>query len=280
MRVLVLGHNGMLGTDVMKVFDGHDLHGMSIEDVDITDFSDLKKKTGEINPDIMINCAAYTDVDGCETNTDTAFNVNAEGVKNIAGICSEAGIKLVHLSTDYVFDGNKETPYDEDDKTLPLSVYGASKLKGEEYLKGILDDHLILRVEWLFGRAGKNFVATMIRLSEEKDKLTVVNDQFGSPTYTYDVAKILNVMVDKNLSGTYHVSNRGFTSWYGFAKKIFELIKKPVIVEEISSSEFMRPAKRPSNSVFDLRKLEEATELKMPSWEDALTRYLSELNLI
>jgi dTDP-4-dehydrorhamnose reductase len=270
----------MLGNDVMEVYNGYDLYGLSIADVDITDYNDLEVKVSGISPDVIINCAAYTDVDGCETEIDTAFNVNAQGVKNISLICSNNGAKLLHISTDYVFDGGKETPYNENDKIGPVSIYGKSKLKGEEYIKEILKDYLIVRTEWLFGKNGKNFVTTMLKLSEKNKTLTVVDDQFGSPTYTKDLATILKVMVDKNLSGIYHASNSGNTSWNGFAKKIFDLTKKSVQVDGISSDEFKRPARRPNNSIFDLGKLYKDTQRKMPDWQDALKRYLKEIKFI
>jgi len=279
-RVLVLGHKGMLGNDVMQLFADCDLHGLDIDEVDITNYDDLNEKVTAISPEVIINCAAYTNVDGCETNRETAFDANAEGVKNIGKICRDNNIKLVHISTDYVFNGGKGSPYREDDETEPLSVYGESKLAGEEYLNELLDDHIIARTEWLYGKNGKNFVTTMLSLSENHDRLTVVNDQFGSPTYTKDLASIIKVMVDKSLSGTYHVSNSGDTTWHGFAKRIFELTGNNIPVDEVSSDKFIRPAKRPAYSVFDLTKLHSDTGSEMPNWEDALKRYLKEINLI
>ena len=280
MRVLVLGHTGMLGSDVMKVYDGYDIHGLSIGDFDIANYHDAKSKISEIAPDIVINCAAYTDVDRCETDTITAFAVNALGVKNIANVCREIKARLVHISTDYVFDGQETTPYKENHETAPICAYGNSKLEGEEFLKNILDEYLIVRTQWLFGRNGKNFVTTMLRLSDTLNEMKVVDEQFGSPTYTKDLASAIKVMLDKGLCGIYHVSNSDFTSWYGFAVKIFEYTKKDIQVSKISSDELKRAAKRPAYSVFNLSKLYKDTGIKMPAWEDGLYRYLEEKKLI
>ncbi len=280
MRLLVLGHNGMLGSDVMKLYDGHDLLGLSVEDVDITDFTDIQEKFTKIAPDVVINCAAYTDVDGCETNTGVAFAVNGDGVRNIARLCGAGGARLIHISTDYVFPGNKQSPYKEDDETAPISAYGRSKLAGEEHIKELIDDYAILRTQWLFGKNGKNFVTTMLRLAGERDKLTVVDDQVGSPTYTKDLAVAIKAVIDSGSKGIYHVSNSGNTSWYGFALKIFEYANIDVQVDAMTSDQLTRAAKRPMYSVFDLSKLKQDTGMEMPVWEDALKRYLNETGVV
>ncbi|HDP70188.1 MAG TPA: dTDP-4-dehydrorhamnose reductase, partial [Actinobacteria bacterium] len=212
----------MLGSDLVKVLSlptgrygsEHDIVGLSHRELDITNKKDVDICISNNKPDMVIHAAAYTDVDGCESNRDLAFKVNAEGAKNVASACRVIGSAMVYISTDYVFNGIKNAPYMEEDKTFSTNTYGESKLLGEEHVSSILKDYYIVRTSWLFGKNGKNFVETILRLAREKDELRIVNDQVGSPTYTFDLAKAIKVLISKRSFGCYHVSNQGFCSWY------------------------------------------------------------------
>jgi dTDP-4-dehydrorhamnose reductase len=223
---------------------------------------------------VVINCAAYTDVDGCESNRDAAMRVNGEGVANLAAVTGSIGAKLVQISTDYVFDGGKGTPYLEDDKTGPLSVYGQSKQLGEINAAGN-QNHLIVRTQWLYGINGKNFVETMLRLADEKDELSVVDDQIGSPTWTIDLSRAIIALIKKDCRGIYHAANAGFCSWNQFARAIFEETGKQVKVRPMSTSELNRPAVRPLYSTLDCNKLVNDTGFAPQPWRDALKAYLA-----
>ena len=251
---------------------------------DITDKRDVATIIAKVSPDIVIHCAAWTDVDGCELNSKKAYKVNSDGARNIALACKEAGAVLVYISTDFVFDGKKRIPYREEDKTNPLSVYGESKLKGEKFVKKILDEHYILRTSWLYGKFGKNFVDTIAAKGKSDSSLRVVRDQVGSPTYTKYLAKAIHALLDKHFSqyaihntqyDTYHVSNFGAVSWYDYAREILKLVRCAAKVTPITSAELARPAKRPAMSVMDNSKFTKFTGYKMPSWKTALKEYLS-----
>lgn len=271
--ILVVGANGMLGHDLMEVLPG-EVRGIDLPDIDITSPESVQKILYSLKPRVVVNCAAYTDVDGCETNREIAMQVNGEGPAFLAMTCREIGAKLVQVSTDYVFDGGKGSPYLEDDSTGPLGVYGDSKLAGEMNAR-FVPDHLIVRTQWLYGLHGKNFVETMLRLAAEKDELSVVDDQIGSPTWTVDLARAISVLIDKGCSGTYHAANSGYCSWNEFAGAIFAESGLTVRVNPLSTEQLGRPARRPLYSTLDCGKLARDAGFQLRAWRDALKQYLS-----
>jgi dTDP-4-dehydrorhamnose reductase len=270
--ILVIGANGMLGRDVMALI-GPAARGVDIDEIDITSLESTERVIRTLKPETVINCAAYTDVDGCETNVETAMQVNGEGVAHLALATREIGARLVHVSTDYVFDGSKGSPYVEDDAPCPLGVYGESKLAGE-LNAGFNPDHLIVRTQWLFGLHGKNFVETMLRLAVEKDEIAVVDDQVGSPTWTVDLAHAVLALLKSGHRGIYHAANAGFCSWNGFAQAIFEEAGLPVKVRGMTTDELNRPARRPLYSTLDCSKLEQDAGFRLQPWRSALKTYL------
>lgn len=270
--ILVVGANGMLGHDLIDLLGARG-HGIDIEDIDITDLASVLTVIGELKPEVVINCAAYTDVDGCESNTEKAMAVNGEGVGYLAMACRDLGSLLVQVSTDYVFDGGKGTPYLEDDAPCPLSVYGESKLAGEMNA-AFAKEYLIVRTQWLYGLHGKNFVETMLRLGAEKDELTVVDDQIGSPTWTVDLARAIIALVDNGCRGVYHAANSEFCSWNGFAKAIFAESGLNVTVSPMTTDELNRPARRPLYSTLECGKLIRDTGFQPQTWRTALREYL------
>jgi dTDP-4-dehydrorhamnose reductase len=270
--ILVVGSKGMLGQELMGLY-GSAARGVDVEDIDITDLGSVQRVLMTLKPRIVINAAAFTDVDGCEADTELALQVNGEGVAHLAMITKEIGATLVQVSTDYVFDGRKHAPYQEDDAPAPLSIYGESKLAGEMNVK-FNPEHLIVRTQWLYGHGGKNFVETMLRLAGERSELTVVDDQIGAPTWTYDLALAIKTLIDKGCRGTYHVANSGFVSWNGFAREIFQQEGLAVTVSPMTTEQLGRPAPRPLYSVLDCGKLAEDTGLVLEPWQEALKRYL------
>lgn len=271
--ILVVGANGMLGRDMMSLI-GDSARGVDIDQIDITSLDSVEKVLKELKPETVINCAAYTDVDGCESNTETAMQVNGEGVAHLAMVSREIGARLVHVSTDYVFDGGKGSPYVEDDAPCPLGVYGESKLAGE--LNAAFNpDHLIVRTQWLYGLHGKNFVETMLRLAAEKDQLAVVDDQIGSPTWTVDLAQAIMALLKTDQRGIYHAANSGFCSWNDFAKAIFEESGITITVNGMTTDELNRPARRPLYSTLDCGKLQRDSGFQPQPWRTALKSYLS-----
>ncbi|HBG08135.1 MAG: dTDP-4-dehydrorhamnose reductase [Geobacteraceae bacterium GWC2_58_44] len=270
--ILVVGCKGMLGQELMGLL-GSSARGVDVEEIDITDLESVQRVLLTLKPRVVVNAAAYTDVDGCETQAELALQVNGEGVAHLAMITKEIGAKLVQVSTDYVFDGSKTVPYLEDDPPAPLSIYGESKLAGEMNAR-FNPDHLIVRTQWLYGHAGKNFVETMLRLAGERSELTVVDDQIGSPTWTYDLALAIKALIEKGCSGTYHAANAGFVSWNGFAREIFRLAALDVVVTPMSTAQLGRPAARPLHSTLDCGKLAQDTGLVPEPWQEALKRYL------
>jgi dTDP-4-dehydrorhamnose reductase len=270
--ILVVGANGMLGRDMLALI-GDAARGVDIDEIDITSLESTERIIRTLKPEIVINCAAYTDVDGCETNVETAMQVNGEGVAHLALATREIGARLVHVSTDYVFDGSKGTPYVEDDAPCPLGVYGESKLAGE-LNAGFNPDHLIVRTQWLFGLHGKNFVETMLRLAVEKDEIAVVDDQVGSPTWTVDLAQAVLALLKSGHRGIYHAANAGFCSWNGFAQAIFEEAGLPVKIHGMTTDELNRPARRPLYSTLDCSKLEQDAGFRLQPWRSALKTYL------
>ncbi len=276
MKILVSGSKGMLGTDLVGLLaSAHTVIGVDLDELDICSREAVQERIAALALDVVVNAAAFTDVDGSERQEDLAFRVNAEGPANLALACRAAGARLIHLSTDYVFDGNKKGPYSEEDEPSPVGVYGRSKWEGEKRIREILPDACLIRTAWLYGRAGKNFVKAILAQAGEKKRLRVVDDQRGAPTYTLDLAMALRAAAEKGLEGTYHVTNRGSCSWLGFAEKILEFSgKKDVEVEPITTAELGRPAPRPANSVLDCGKFEEATGMRLRPWTEALKDYL------
>ena len=276
MKILVLGSKGQLGTDLMEVFGyAHVVQGVDIDDFDITSFSDCRETIAEHSPEVVVNAAAYTNVDVCETERDLCFAVNAEGVRHIARICSDRGIKVVHFSTDYVFDGTKGKPYVEEDLCNPINVYGQSKLQSEIYLKEYAGDYLLIRTAWLYGRTGKNFVKAILDKARHEKKLRVVNDQVGSPTYSADLALAVRLLLEGNQAGVFNVTNRGRCSWYEFAVRIVQYAQIPdVEIEAISSGMLQRMALRPTYSVLSCRKFIQETKKTTRYWQVALKDFL------
>jgi len=293
MKILLLGHKGMLGSDLLSKLSGeHEVTGMDKEEIDIVSASECQKAIKEIQPGIVINAAAFTNVDGCETAREDCFAVNAEAVKNIASACRNKNIRIIHFSTDYVFDGKSRQPYKEDDQCNPINAYGESKLAGERYLQSLSDNYILIRTSWLFGVKGKNFVGailekaraknfirdTMDKAKAEKDgpsTLSVVDDQVGSPTYTKDLAAAVDLLIDKNAQGIFHVTNRGSCSWHQFAVKILqESGFSDIEVLPIKSDQLQRPAARPAYSILSMQKFIQTTGKAMQPWQLALQDYL------
>lgn len=279
MKVLVTGVKGQLGYDVVNELTkrGHVAIGTDIEEMDITDAGSVDKVIKESTPDAVIHCAAYTAVDAAEDNVELCRKINADGTQNIANVCKELDIKMIYISTDYVFDGEGERPWEPDDNRTPLNVYGQTKYEGELAVQNTLDKYFIVRIAWVFGVNGKNFIKTMLNLGKTRDYLTVVNDQFGSPTYTYDLARLLVDMVETEKYGIYHATNEGICTWYEFACEIFRQAGIDVKVSPVLASEYPAKAKRPSNSRMSKEKLTENGFEKLPTWQDALGRYLKEI---
>lgn len=268
---------------------GYNVTGIDIDELDITKCGDVNLCMESRCPDIVINCAAYTAVDKAESEPELAFRVNKDGPENLAKACSKLNIPLIHISTDYVFNGTAAVPYKEDDKVDPMSVYGKSKYEGEEAIRNCLKNHLIIRTSWLFGVNGNNFVKTMIRLAKEREEIRVVNDQKGCPTWTGDLADALVLMVNriakdiKNIRwGTYHYCGGGITSWHGFTEAIISRARewesfKVKKILPIPTTEYPTPAKRPMWSAMDCTKLNETFGICNKDWKQGLTHMLEEL---
>jgi dTDP-4-dehydrorhamnose reductase len=278
---LVIGSKGMLGTDLMDALRraGLQARGMDLDEVDISRADSVTTALSQCRPGTVINVAAFTDVDGCESREDLAFRVNAQGPGHLAHACRDRGCTLVHISTDYVFDGLAQHPYGEDHPMNPMGVYGKSKAEGEMRVRELLpDSHAIVRTAWLFGLKGKNFVATMLDLGRKLDVLRVVDDQRGAPTYTRDLAAALVKLCRKEGRGTFHVTNSGETTWYAFAKRIMAKSGlEAVRVEPITTAQLGRPAPRPAYSLLNCAKYTSLTGHRMRSWEEALDDYLGEV---
>ena len=275
MKVLVLGANGQLGYEFSNFLrDKVELFAFSHSELDILDFEKLVNKFLKLSPDIVINCAAYTKVDQAEKEQALAYKINAVGARNVSFASFKIKAKVIYFSTDYIFDGNKGSPYIEFDKPNPLSVYGKSKLLGEKYTKEFNPNHLILRVSWLYGVYGNNFVKTIIKLSKEKKELRVVDDQIGAPTYTLDVVKQAWELVEKDYVGLFHSSNEGEVSWFGFANEIVKRLNLNVDVVPIKTEEYKTKAMRPKYSVLDnyLLKLENLNIIQ--NWERAFDDFI------
>lgn len=297
MKVLVTGTSGQLGYDVMMELEirGHEGIGADRAEsdadfehviLDITDAKKVSEVVNEIKPDAIVHCAAWTNVDGAEdpANRDAVMAVNVEGTANLARAAKEIGAKFMYISTDYVFDGQGEKPWQPDDKNYkPLNVYGDSKLKGELEVSKVLDKYFIVRIAWVFGRNGKNFIKTMIKVGENHDTVEVVSDQIGTPTYTFDLARLLVDMIETDKYGYYHATNEGgYISWADFAKEIYkdagmDVKVVPVTTEQYEAKAGKAVAKRPFNSRLDKTKLVEVGFEPLPDWQDAVKRYISEL---
>lgn len=283
MRVLVTGAKGQLGSDLLCELSKRNIEavGIDIEDLDITDAAATKKLIEDINNktklDAIIHCAAYTAVDAAEDNEALVTKINAEGTKNIAKVAKTLDVAMMYISTDYVFDGEGKRPWEPDDKRAPLNVYGMAKYNGELYVEELVKKYFIVRISWVFGLHGNNFIKTMLRLGKERGAVSVVNDQIGSPTYTPDLSRLLADMIVTDKYGRYHATNEGLCSWYDFAVEIFKQANLDVVVTPVSSDAFPVKAKRPHNSRMDKSKLTENGFKLLPTWQDALGRYLLEL---
>jgi len=277
MKVVILGAGGQLGKEFQNFLkDKEEVYAFSHFELDILDFEKLLKKFQEIKPDCILNCSAYTKVDKAEEEKGECLKVNVIGAKNVSYASYKVKAKVVYFSTDYIFDGEKDAPYTEFDKPNPLSTYGMTKLLGEEYTKEFNPDHLILRISWLYGIHGKNFVKTIIEKGIKEKKLRIVDDQIGSPTYTLDVVKQTWELIKKDKVGIYHSSNQGETSWFKFAKKIIEILGlKDIEITPIKTGEYPSLAKRPKYSALEnyLLKLEGLNIMR--DWEDALNDFLN-----
>lgn len=280
MRVLVTGAKGQLGTDLMNELAKRGIEGIGVdvEEMDITDRDACMRVISEVKADAVIHCAAYTAVDAAEDHVDLCRRINGEGTRNVALACRETGAKLMYISTDYVFDGTGTRPWEPDDERHPLNVYGQTKYEGELAVEELTEKFFIVRIAWVFGVAGKNFIKTMLRLGEERGAVSVVDDQVGSPTYTYDLARLLVDMIQTDRYGRYHATNEGLCSWYEFAKEIFRQAgMDQVQVTPVTSDQFPAKATRPSNSRMSKEKLQENGFTPLPTWQDALGRFLKEI---
>lgn len=280
MNVLVTGANGQLGADVVRLFSekGHHVIGLGRTKLDVTDERMCTNVIGEIQPDAVIHCAAYTAVDNAESDKDNAFLVNAIGTRNIAVAAERVHAKICYISTDYVFDGKSSSPYCEYDNTNPLTVYGKSKRAGEQLVQSLCSRWFIVRTSWVYGASGNNFVKTMLKLGEEHDSLQVVNDQWGAPTYTCDLSLFLEKLVTTEKYGIYHASNTGTCSWYEFAKAIFEESKMTVRVTPCLTQDFPRPAPRPKYTVMEQLSIRTNKFDPLPHWRNALKRFIYSLS--
>jgi dTDP-4-dehydrorhamnose reductase len=273
MRVTLFGASGLLGQELVRAFRRDELTAFSSKDADLRDVAQVNAAIAKSRPDWIVLSAAYTDVDGCETNRELAFAVNCDGAVNVARAAREARSRLLFVSTDYVFDGTKRTPYETADPRNPQSAYGESKARAEEQLLEILPEVCIARTSWLFGHGGKCFPATILKLAATRPELSVVNDQWGSPTFTPDLAEALAALCHKNTRGIVHVTNLGECTWYGFAKEIVRVAGLTTQVNPVTTAEFPRPAKRPEYSVLSPESLQ-GYGIRMAEWRDALRRYM------
>lgn len=291
MNVLITGAQGQVGKELSLIATekGFNVIAAGRTDLDITQLENVENYINKTQPDIVINAAAHTAVDKAEDEQDLAFSINRDGAKNIALICTKHNIPLLHISTDYVFDGTQSDPYQENDDVSPLGVYGTSKWQGEEAIRQNLTQHIILRVAWVFGAQGNNFVKTMLRLGQDRDELNVVADQFGGPSPAKNIAQTLMALVEQYRNnklldwGTYHYCGSEKTTWYDFAVEIFDqafelgILNKKIKVNPITTAEYPTPAKRPSNSMLDCSKLKNTFGIEMPEWKEALKQVLIEL---
>lgn len=279
MKFLVTGVGGQLGYDVMKELKKRNYFAVGVDsaEMDVTSITAVEDTFNNIKPNVVIHCAAWTAVDAAESNIDECFLVNATGTENVVNACKKAGAKLIYISTDYVFDGNGTVPWKTDDAVNPLNVYGASKYVGEQAVLSY-EKSFVVRTAWVFGKNGRNFVKTVLRLARSNNELNFVNDQIGTPTYTADLARLLVDMAETDKYGIYHATNEGgYISWYDFTKQILkECSINDVVVNPVPSSQFKTAAKRPFNSRLDKSKLLANGFKPLPDWQNALKRYLIE----
>lgn len=278
MKILVTGAAGQLGQDVVKEAEkrGHKVIPADLAEFDITDDAATEKFICGKKPDCVIHCAAYTAVNRAEEEESLCYAVNVSGTRNVASACKKTGAKMIYPSTDYVFNGKETGFYTPESRPDPLSVYGRTKYQGEQVLQELLERYFIVRISWVFGAGGNNFVKTMIRLADSRDRLGVVCDQIGSPTYTAHLAPLLLDMAQSEKYGTYHATNEGECSWFDFACEIFRLTGQTITVEALTSEEYPSKAKRPKNSRLSKEKLDFAGFSRLPSWQDALREFLNE----
>lgn len=279
MKLLVTGVKGQLGYDIIKECEKRNIEavGVDVEEMDITDAKKVEDVIKAGNYDAVVHCAAWTAVDKAEDEVEACTKVNVDGTKNIANVCNELDIPMMYFSTDYVFNGEGDQLWNEYDQRNPLNVYGQTKYEGELAVEA-LKKHFIVRIAWVFGVNGNNFIKTMLRLGKERGAVSVVNDQIGSPTYTYDLAKLVVDMIQTNKYGTYHATNEGLCSWYEFACEIFKQANLNVSVTPVDSNAFPVKAKRPHNSRMSKAMLDKNGFNRLPTWQDALSRYLKEID--
>ncbi|OLA34123.1 MAG: dTDP-4-dehydrorhamnose reductase [Firmicutes bacterium CAG:321_26_22] len=275
MKYLITGGTGQLGHDIVKELisrGGLNYLAPTTKEMNITNKDEVEKVILGYKPDIIFHCAAYTAVDKAEEDRENCYNVNVNGTKNIVSVAEKINAKVVYISTDYVFDGTKKTEYETEDITNPINYYGYTKLLGEEVVKK-LKDYLIVRISWVFGENGKNFVKTMLNLAETKTELSIVSDQIGSPTYTKDLSKLLLDMIENNKKGLFFATNEDFCSWYEFAEYIFKINNINIKLNKILTKDYKTLAKRPLNSKLSKNKLDEEGLTRLPSWQDAASRF-------
>jgi dTDP-4-dehydrorhamnose reductase len=283
LKILITGANGQLGLclkDISVEYPSNIYDFKTSNQLDITNRNQVTTLFLSENYDYCINCAAYTAVDKAESEKEQAYLVNAEAVKYIAEACKITNTVLIHISTDFVFDGTKDSPYTEEDQPNPINIYGASKLKGEQYVQDILTNYFIIRTSWVYSEHGNNFVKTMLRLANEKDEISVVNDQIGSPTYAGDLAAFIFKYFEENHTnfGIFHYSNEGEICWFDFAKVIFAINSSNVKVYPISADFYPTTAKRPKYSALDKLKTKECLNASIPFWEDSVKKCLKRIN--
>lgn len=278
MKVLVTGVKGQLGFDVCNELTKRNIEnkGIDKEDCDITDEQAVLSYIKNYAPDVVVHCAAYTAVDRAEDDKEICYNVNVKGTEYIARACKEIDAKMVYISTDYVFEGKGDTAYEVDDKAAPDNTYGLTKYQGEEAVRKILNKYFIIRISWVFGINGNNFINTMMKLGESRSELNVVADQIGSPTFTYDLAPLICDMIATDKYGIYHATNEGYCSWAEFAEYIFSVTGQKVLVHHIKSEEYPTKASRPKNSRLSKASLDNAGFKRLPHWQDAVKRYINE----
>lgn len=278
MKVLVTGVKGQLGFDVCRELDRRNIEnkGIDRDDCDITDEQAVLSYIKNYAPDVVVHCAAYTAVDRAEDEKEICYNVNVKGTEYIARACKEIDAKMVYISTDYVFEGTGDKAYEVQDNTAPDNTYGITKYQGEEAVRKILSKYFIIRISWVFGINGNNFINTMMKLGESRSELNVVADQIGSPTYTYDTAPLICDMIATEKYGTYHATNEGYCSWADLAEYIFSVTGQKVLVHHIKSEEYPTKASRPKNSRLSKASLDNAGFKRLPDWQDAVKRYINE----
>ena len=277
MKVLVTGANGQLGYDVIKRLEEKKIEylGTDRDTLDITKEDDVKRVIRDYRPDVIVHCAAYTAVDKAEDERELCYAVNVLGTRYIAKACKEIDAKMIYISTDYVFDGEGDTPFEVTDKPNPINYYGKTKYEGELEVQKLIDKYFIVRISWVFGSNGNNFVKTMLRLGKERDEISVVADQVGSPTYTYDLSKLLVEMIETDKYGIYHATNEGYCSWYEFACEIFKQAGMDVKVNPIKTEEYPTRAMRPKNSRLDKIKNNDSKITHLRTWQEALNTMIN-----